>query len=138
MKSFTAYLEEKKVRKISPDPAEADSLLKQSEARLKDLKNLPLSEETAPFRFESAYEVLREVLQSFLAAAGYKPYSHEAILAFGKEQGILSLSEFERSDRYRQIRNDINYRGKTVLKIEAEEIILFVSMLLPKLKSRKA
>ena len=135
MKSFTEYLKEKKVKKDLPNPAEARSLIKQSEDRLADLNSLPISELNAPFRFESAYEALREALQSFLAVKGYKPYSQDAIFANNKEKNLLSIADFEKENRYREIRNNINYRGKKVLKSEAEEIISFVYKIVLKLKN---
>ena len=72
-----------------------------------------------------------------MAENGFKPYSHEAIFVFAKENKLLSISEFEKGNRYREIRNDINYRGKKVIKSEAEEIIEFVKRLHQKLKQKK-
>ncbi|MFH1408292.1 MAG: hypothetical protein ABIH34_00120 [Nanoarchaeota archaeon] len=135
MKTFEAFIKEMKVKKGSPDPIEAQSLFKQSEQRLSDLIMLPLSDSNASFRFESAYEVMREALQAFLALRGFKPYSHEAIFVFCKEHELLSMSEYMKGNRYREIRNDINYRGKTVIKSDAEEIILFVQNLTRNLKT---
>ncbi len=126
MKAFTQFIKENKVIKKSPDPAEARSLVTQAKERLADLKVLPLNKKNASFRFESAYEVLRELLQAFLAAEGYKPYSHEAIFSFASERKLLPESKAMQADRYREIRNDINYRGKKVTVMEAKEIMYFV------------
>jgi len=103
MKSFIEYLKEKKVQKQSPDPAEARSLFLQAEARLTDLKSLPIHETNASFRFEAAYEAIREALQAFLAREGYKPFSHEAVFAFAFESKLLSEKEMHRVDLYREI-----------------------------------
>ena len=134
MKSFNEYLREGKVLKQSPDQAEAESLFSQAQQRIRDLLVLPLQERNASFRFESAYEVLRESLQAFLALAGYKPYSHEAVFAFAHEERLISEAEHHRADRYREIRHDINYRGTLVPVEEAKEIIQFVKQLLPRLQ----
>tara|TARA_Y100000310_G_scaffold311030_1_gene356914 strand:- start:2137 stop:2565 length:429 start_codon:yes stop_codon:yes gene_type:complete len=136
MKSFKEYILNKKVKKRSPDPAEARSLILQATERMKDLINLPLNEGNASFRFEDAYEALREALQSFISLAGYKSYSHEAIVSFAFENKLLSEAQTNRADRYREIRNDINYRGKRIIIEEANEIIKFVEDLLPVLKSK--
>ena len=89
MKEFKELVREGKVEKRTPDFAEAESLLQQAKERLNDLLTLSLNEQNASFRFESAYESLREALQAFLAKRGYKPYSHEAIIAFGpRNQGL--------------------------------------------------
>lgn len=133
MKEFKELVREGKVEKRSPDFAEAESLLQQAKERLNDLVTLPLNEKNASFRFESAYESLREALQSFLAKRGYKPYSHEAIIAFALEEKILSEKESRTADRYREIRNDINYRATKVTVEETKEIIHFVKHIIPHL-----
>lgn len=134
MKTFVEFIKEGKVVKQSSDSAEARSLFLQAQQRLKDLLSLPLHDENASFRFESAYEVLREALQSFLALAGFKPYSHEAIFAFVREEKLISEGEFQRIDRYREMRNDLNYRGKPLVVEEAQEVMSFVKQMLPRLK----
>ncbi len=126
MKTFKEFVHEGKVHKKSPDPAEARSLFQQAKERYADLQSLPLTEKNSSFRFEDAYECLREALQAFLSLEGYKPFSHEAIFSFAEEKGILQESQAARADRYREIRNDINYRGKKVTMEETKEIINFV------------
>ncbi len=134
MKSFQDYLKEKKVHKKTIELAEARSLIRQAKERLTDLGDLPLTERNAAFRFEDGYEILREALQAFLALEGYKPYSHEAVFAFALERRFLSEAEFHKVDRYREIRNDINYRGKIVTVEETEELISLVRTIFPKLE----
>tara|TARA_Y100000310_G_scaffold313181_1_gene361224 strand:- start:4030 stop:4455 length:426 start_codon:yes stop_codon:yes gene_type:complete len=136
MKKFIDFVNERKVKRKSSDPAEARSLMKQSKNRFKDLKQLPLNNDNASFRFEDAYEVLREALQSFLSFEGYKPYSHEAIFAFASDKELISEADIIKGNRYREIRNDINYRGKVVTKDETEEIISFITKILPILEKK--
>ena len=136
MKAFTDFINEGKVWKQSPDPAEARSLLNQAMARLNDLQSLPLNDNNASFRFESAYEVLREAIQAFMAFQGYKPYSHEAVFSFALEKQILPEPEAYKADRYREMRNDINYRGKTATVQETMEIISFVKRAMPALEKK--
>lgn len=134
MKEFKELLKEKKVEKRNKDFSEAESLLQQANERFKDLLTLPLNEQNAPFRYESAYESLREALQSFLSKMGYKPYSHEAIIAFVFEEKIISEKESITIDRYREIRNDIDYRAVKVTVEETKEIINFVKKIMPQLE----
>ena len=135
MKEFQAYLKEGKVKKKRIEIAEAQSLITQSKERMADLHHLPLTEKNASFRFEDGYEALREALQAFLALDGYKPYSHEAVFCYALEQNLLSEAQYHQADRYREIRNDINYRGKIVTVEEAKELIEFVETLLPILEN---
>ena len=134
MKSFQEFLTEEKVLKQSRDLAEARSLMQQAWDRSNDLSSLPVDISNAQFRFESAYECLREALQSFLSFEGYKAYSHEAIVIFSLEKKILSEAQAVKIDRYRTIRNDINYRGKKITIEEATEILHLVKSLLPLLR----
>jgi hypothetical protein len=134
MKTFNEFVKEGKVLKKSTDSAEAKSLMKQAEERLFDLKQLPLKDSNASFRYEDAYEVVREALHAFLARAGYKPYSHAALFSYALEKKILTEADCMSGDRYRVIRNDINYRGKKVTMDETKEIINYVQRVFPVLK----
>ncbi|MFA4887642.1 MAG: hypothetical protein WC595_05495 [Candidatus Nanoarchaeia archaeon] len=137
MKKFEEFIKDGKVVKMTPDYQQANSLFSNAKKRYEDLKSLPLNEENAPFRFESAYEVIREAIQSFLSVEGYKPYSHEAIFAFALEQKLLDQFQSYQMDRYREIRNDINYRGERATIEEAKEIILFVKNILLFLEKKR-
>ena len=112
MKLFKEFLDAGKVVKQSKDPAEARALFRQANDRFVDLKGLPLNEGNASFRFEDAYECLREALQAFLALEGYKSYSHEALFSFGQEKVLLTEAQSMKADRYREIRNDIILPGE--------------------------
>lgn len=136
MKSFDYFVREGKVKAISPDPALARSLMSQAEDRLSDLSGLHITEKNASFRFEQAYECLREAIQAFMAIDGYKPYSHEAVFAYAYVNKLLSEAESMAADRYREIRNDINYKGQKTAKEEAEEILAFIKKALSQLKGK--
>ncbi|MBI2147646.1 hypothetical protein HYU19_04175 [Candidatus Woesearchaeota archaeon] len=133
MKTFDEYAKENKVKSGSADPAQARSLFGQSAARLHDVKSLPITDQDASFRFESIYECLREALQAFMALEGYKPYSHEATIAFGKDRLFLTDAETSNLDRYREIRSDIIYRGEKITVEEAKEALAFAEQLHQKL-----
>lgn len=134
MKSFSTFVAEGQVREGSSNPGEARSLLKQGIAQIEDVQNIPLTQDNAAFRFVDAYEAVRKVLQAFLAQEGFKPYSHEAIIVYGFEQDLLTKTAYKRLDRYRQKRNDINYRAEPATVDEAEEIISFATNLISRLE----
>lgn len=124
MKEFKYYVESGQVKKKSSSPSEARSLRVQARERFKHrVQDEELTKKNSTFLFEDAYEALRQHLQSFMAEDGYKPYSHEALIAYSKENDFLSKSEANKLDRYREIRNDIRYRGETAQKERAAEII---------------
>lgn len=136
MKTFKEFVEEGKVKKDQPDKTRAKSMLSQGEARMADLKTLPLNDENAPFRFEDAYEAVREVLQAFMFLEGYNPYSHDAIIVFGYEKGLLTEAEFRRWDRNRKIRNDIHYRSEKTTIEETKDAIGSADELIKGLKKK--
>lgn len=124
MKEFEYYIESGQVKEKSSSPSEARSLRVQARERFKHrVQDEELTRKNSTFLFEDAYEALRQYLQSFMAEDGYKPYSHEALIAYSKENDFLSKSETNRLDRYRKIRNDIRYRGETAQKERTAEII---------------
>ena len=136
MKTFNEFVEEGKVKRITPDRIRAKSMFEQGLFRIKDVKNLPISEETASFRFEDAYESVREVLQAFMFLEGFDPYFHEATFVFGFERKILSEAEFIKWDKSRMKRHDINYRSQKTTLDETKIIIEKAYELIGKLKNK--
>lgn len=105
-------------RKATKDRELANSLLKMSERRLSFIGKLAIDNLNAPIILAELYESLREVCEAIIAIKGYKVYSHECITSFLKEvlhEDLLS----DGFDRYRRIRNSINYYGAVVTKGEA-------------------
>jgi len=118
---------------MSPNEAEASSLMRQAQEWLADLRKLPLSEKSASFRLESAYEAIREAMQAFFAQYGFKSYSHEAVIAYSLGHAHISEGEAAEADRYRELRHDINYRARKVNAGEARQAIRFASRLVRRL-----
>ncbi|MBL7169759.1 MAG: hypothetical protein ISS48_01975 [Candidatus Aenigmarchaeota archaeon] len=58
--SFKNYLEDGKAKKKTPDPEEAKSLLEKSQNRLEYIKLKKITNKTATFILEDAYEAVRE------------------------------------------------------------------------------
>ena len=135
MKPFKEYITEGKVKIDYPDSAMAKSLFLQARIRLADLNKLQITDKNASFRFESAYETIREAVQSAMAKEGYKPYSHEATVSYAADKNILNESETATFDRYREIRNDINYRGEKTTIQNAKEAIKFAKKVLSKIRN---
>ena len=123
MKEFEYYVKNDKVRSGSSKPSEARSLRVQAKQRFKHrVKDSEITAENSSFIFEDAYEALRQHLQAHMAENGYKPYSHEAIISYSLEKELITSSEANLLDKFRQIRNDIRYRGETVSKERAQKM----------------
>lgn len=86
--------------------------------RLEYVKSQSITEDNASFLFEDIYEIMRECIQGLMAANGYKPYSHEATVAFLDEYYKPYFGEklVEAFNRYRIIRNNIMYRANSISK----------------------
>jgi hypothetical protein len=135
MKSFDSFVQEGKVRKGSKNISQARSLMVQAELRFADVKSLKFSEKNASFRFEDVYESVREAVQACMALQGFKPYSHEAVVAFAQKYTLLQEQEISLFDRFRKMRNNIAYRGERVTIAEVKEILMFAKNVLPKIKN---
>ena len=110
------------VKSIKVDHILIDSLLKSSSKKLQSEKRLELDDTTASSKISLAYDALRELLEALAISKGYKIYNHDCYTAFLKE--IVKESEIgDKFDRFRRLRNDINYYGKDVSASDTKPII---------------
>ena len=119
---FEDFIKEGKVRKATPDRFMAESIIKNTFEDLKFLEQTKLTELSKRKLVTNYYDSLRSLLEAISLLKGYKIYSHEAFTYFLKDelhQNILSL----KFDRFRKIRNGLNYYGKSIQLNEAKEII---------------
>jgi len=109
-----------------------NSLIKSSENKLKSNERLEIDEFTASTKVSIVYDSLREILEALAIKKGYKIYNHECFRAFLEEickNKSLSL-EF---DKFRKIRNAINYYGEDVPVSKAKFIIKDIILLRKKI-----
>lgn len=132
MKSFRYYLEQKEVRRSSPDPQLAASLRKGVKRRLDFISNI--KGEFSMFAAEEAYELLRALLEAKLAEAGYKSYSHVANIAFAEEQRFITEEETQYINHLRELRNASRYEGKEIDKEDIARILERLPALMKKLR----
>ena len=109
------------VRKSSRNENLARSLLKETEKDLEFFNTLSVSNSSARKLVTNYYDFLRSILEAITALDGYKVYSHEAFTYYLKEKGEDILSK--KFDRFRLIRNRVNYYGESVEVEEAKELI---------------
>lgn len=131
---FQYYLDENLIKQESPDKEEARSLIEKAFQRMRFVKDLGIDEKTSTFIFEDIYECLREASQSLMSLKGYKPYSHEAVIAFLKEFYKFSEHEITTFNRYRILRNNCVYKAAKVSPETCKEALKFLEIFLPKLK----
>jgi hypothetical protein len=85
------------------------------------------------YRFEQAYESIRELADAFLAGDGFKTYSHEAALTYFKKLQLINDAELERLDACRIKRHDAKYYGANIPDAECERLTTFLKTLLNKI-----
>lgn len=131
---FDDFIKKGEVRKSEKDLFLIKSLLKNAKNDLEFLKKLEINENSSRKIMSNYYDVLRSILEAVAVTDNYKIYSHEAFTYFLKEKGeeILSI----KFDRFRKIRNKINYYGKDISPDETmeniKEIEKMISMLINK------
>ncbi len=135
IKPFEYYMKENMVRKTVPNSSMAKSLLQKAEIRFKRIVASELEDKETSIVFEDVYECLREAAQSLMEIRGYKPYSHEALISFIKEEKFLSEYQISILDTYRILRNNSVYKAEKVSLQKCLESIEFAKQILPLLKS---
>lgn len=131
---FEDFIKQGQVRKASPDRPLINSLLETSENDLLFLGKVKIDEISARKVISNYYDVLRSILEALASKKGYKIYSHEAFTYFLKELKELRIAD--KYDRFRKIRNDINYYGKPISLSEAKEYVPEILGLIKELRSK--
>lgn len=129
--NFSELLLNGQIRKASKDAGLIKSLVKTAEEDLIFLESIPLNEQSARKVMSNYYDVLRSILEAVALLEGYKIYTHEAFTFFLKEKKEERYAA--QFDRFRKIRNGINYYGKTIApeetKINKEQICQLIAKL---------
>jgi hypothetical protein len=109
------------LKRIMPDKSLAASLIESSKNKLATAGKIALDEVSASSIITLCYDSLRELLEALAIQKGYKIYNHECYQALIKE--VLKNDDFAMSfDRFRKIRNSINYYGKALATSDAQKI----------------
>jgi len=134
---FWTVKKQGKAKKKTPDPEEAKSLFERARQRLGYTNDKTITDRTAPFVLEDAYEVMRESAQSLMSIQGFKPYSHEATVSFVKDYYNKDFSEEEirKFDKFRQLRNNSVYRAEPVTQNDAKECLKLSQVFVKKIKN---
>jgi hypothetical protein len=101
------------VKEIPQNNARAKSLLAQSAQTMSFILKLGLTDQTAIVIFRELYESLRQAIEAIGYRKGYKFENHESLQVFILE--VLDNKSLANDfNRYRKIRNGINYYGDVV------------------------
>ena len=131
---FDDFFRKGLVKRVKPDVNLAKSLLENSEEDLSFFENLEINEKSARKIMSNYYDILREVLEALALIDGYKIYSHESFKYFLLEKNEKRISE--KFDRFRKIRNKLNYYGKSISKEETKKNIVEIKKIINELKQK--
>ncbi|MEK6954667.1 MAG: hypothetical protein AABX01_06660 [Candidatus Micrarchaeota archaeon] len=134
IEDFQFYVDAGVVKKGSPNLENAAALMEKSLSRLAYVREQKISNETAPFVFEDIYEALREGCQALMELKGYKPYSHEAHIAFLREFYKFPQPLLAAFDRLRILRNKAVYGAAHISPETCREALGFIVSVLPEFK----
>ena len=110
------------VKEVNLDVMLIKSLIEGSNNKLRTNELIPLTDMTASTKTGIAYDYLREILEALALQKGFKIYNHECFTGFLKELLNLEEESFE-FDKFRKLRNGLNYYGKKITLEEAKSII---------------
>jgi len=129
--SFEDFIAKEQVKKSEMDEQLAKALIKTADSDLNFLNSLKVDQSSARKIVSNYYDTLRSILEAIAILEGYKIFSHEAFTSYLIKKGEDSLAH--KFDRFRKIRNGINYYGKDIEVNEAidysKEIIKLIQVL---------
>ena len=129
--NFENVLREGKAKRIMPSQIKASSLFKSSIQAIETAKLIPLNINTSKTILRELYEGLREYCEALGLLNGYKFLNHESIVYFLRD--VLNEPIYKKFDRYRKLRNGINYYGEDInietVKAAMEEIPMLIKAL---------
>ncbi len=131
---FEDFIKNKQVKSVTKDPQLAKSIIEAAESDLKFMKSLEINELSARKIMGNYYDILRSFLEAIAILDGFKIYGHEAFTFFLKYKNENLFAD--KFDRFRKIRNSINYYGKNIPIGEVKENSTEIIQLINKLKNK--
>ena len=130
--NFENSLANGKAKKIISHKMRASSIFKSSIQAIETAKIIPLNQNTLKSILRELYEGLREYCEAIGYLRGYKFLDHESIGYFLRDI-LKEQSVFMKFDRYRKLRNGINYYGEDVDIETVKEAIIEIPELIKEL-----
>ena len=131
--NFENSLVNGKVKKVMPNKIRASSLFKSSIQAIETAKAIQLNPNTLKSVLRELYEGLREYCEAIGYLRGYKFLDHESVGYFLRDI-LKEQSVSMKFDRYRRLRNGINYYGEDINIETVKEAIIEIPELVKKLE----
>lgn len=131
--NFENSLANGKAKKVMPNKIRASSIFKSSIQAVETAKIIQLNQNTSKSILRELYEGLREYCEAIGYLRGYKFLDHESIGYFLRDI-LKEQSVSMKFDRYRKLRNGINYYGENVDIETVKEAIIEIPKLIKELE----
>jgi len=133
MSNLEISIKNRKVRRVQINAIRAKSLIKSSEEAIKNAKEIILAEGKQKTILRELYEGLRQFCEAIGYLKGYQFLDHESITFFLDEilKEKIIAGKF---DRYRKIRNGVNYYGNELLLETTKEALNEIPKMISELK----
>ncbi len=122
-----------KAKKVMPNKIRASSLFKSSVQAIETARLIQLNPNTLKSILRELYEGLREYCEAIGYLKGYKFLDHESIGYFLRDI-LKEQSSYIKFDRYRRLRNGINYYGEDIDIETVKEAIIEIPKLIKELE----
>jgi len=122
------------IRKISVDIQMVASLIDTADAKEIAINKVTLNEENISVYMPVAYDSLRIVMEAFCLSNGYKVLSHVCVGELLKD--LSAGFDFTKFDRFRYIRNNINYYGRKINLMEGKGILREILIMKKEIKEK--
>ena len=131
--NFENSLREGKTKKVIPNKIRALSLIKSSAQAIETTKAISLNANSVKTILRELYEGLREYCEAIGYFKGYKFLDHESIGYFLRDI-LKEQSIYGKFDRYRKLRNGINYYGEDIEVGTVREAIIEIPKIIKELE----
>ena len=131
--NFENSLIDGKAKKVMPNKIRASTLFKSSIQAIETAKAIQLNPNTLKSVLRELYEGLREYCEAIGYLRGYKFLDHESIGYFLRDI-LKEQSVSIKFDRYRRLRNGINYYGEDINTETVNEAMMEIPELVKKLE----
>jgi len=132
--NFETCLNNKTAKKVETDLLRAKSMFISSEQAIYTAKLIPLSEKTCKSIFRELYEALKETFEAIGYIRGFKFLDHASVFYFIRDY-LKKESLADKFDRYRKLRNGINYYGESIRLESVKEALKDIPETIKSLKN---
>ena len=140
IKNFDEFIQNRVVRKQSPDKSRAEFLIKESSQNYRlligMLSKLNVNDDNANMFIKSCYDILMELVRAKMLLEGYNASgfgAHEAEVSYLYGLGF-GENDVQFADQIRFFRNGMLYYGTILDKEYAEKVVEFTKRIYHRLK----